>query len=89
MTTAEHTSAVETLQRMGYTYHGAQLWKPPLGVDASEPLRWEFAGPGGLKRFLTQKQYDTQTPGTQKWYRPICDKCGPSGVAPSDGGQQP
>jgi hypothetical protein len=43
------------------------------GVMASdEPLRWEFTGIAGLKRFLTQKQYEAQTPGTQEWYRPIC-----------------
>jgi ribA/ribD-fused uncharacterized protein len=59
------------------------------GVMASdEPLRWEFTGIAGLKRFLTQKQYEAQTPGTQEWYRPICPKCGPAGVDSSDGGQK-
>jgi hypothetical protein len=24
-------SAIETLKRLGYTYHGGELWKPPLG----------------------------------------------------------
>ena len=24
-------AAVKTLERLGYTYHGAELWKPPLG----------------------------------------------------------
>lgn len=24
-------AAIATLERMGYTYHGAELWKPPLG----------------------------------------------------------
>lgn len=24
-------AAIKTLQRLGYTYHGAELWKPPLG----------------------------------------------------------
>jgi hypothetical protein len=37
------TQAVDTLLRMGYTYHGGQLWKPPLGelpVDwANTPAR--------------------------------------------------
>lgn len=30
-TTAEQTAAVRTLQLLGYTYHGGELWKPPLG----------------------------------------------------------
>jgi hypothetical protein len=52
---------------------------PTRGVQPSdEPLRWEFTGIAGLKRFLTQKQYEAQTPGTQEWYRPICPKCGPA-----------
>ena len=24
-------SAVKTLEQLGYTYHGGELWKPPLG----------------------------------------------------------
>lgn len=33
-------AAVKTLERLGYTYHGAELWKPPIGtVPASlEPF---------------------------------------------------
>lgn len=27
----EGSAAIRTLQGQGYTYHGAQLWKPPLG----------------------------------------------------------
>lgn len=34
--TAEQ-SAVKTLERLGYTYHGGTQWKPPLGKSA-EPL---------------------------------------------------
>lgn len=43
----------------------------------SELLAWEFTGIAGLKRFLTQRQYEAQTPGTKRWYRPICPTCGP------------
>jgi hypothetical protein len=68
------------------------IWKAMLAaagvMAADEPLRWEFTGIAGLKRFLTQKQYEAQTPGTQEWYRPICPKCGPAGVDSSDGGQK-
>lgn len=35
-------------------------------------LAWRNTGsPNGLRRFMTQKQYDAQTPGIQKWYEPI------------------
>jgi len=28
-----HASAVRTLERMGYTHEGGELWKPPLGEE--------------------------------------------------------
>lgn len=31
------SQAVETLRRLGYTYHGGELWKPPLGVPRFLP----------------------------------------------------
>ena len=35
-------------------------------------LAWRNTGsPNGLRRFMTQKQYDAQAPGIQKWYEPI------------------
>ena len=35
-------------------------------------MAWRNTGsPNGLRRFMTQKQYDAQTPGVQKWYEPI------------------
>lgn len=35
-------------------------------------LAWRNIGsPNGLRRFMTQKQYDAQTPSVQKWYEPI------------------
>jgi hypothetical protein len=40
------TSAVRTLQRLGYTDHGGELWKPPLGPafarvqPVQEPVAW-------------------------------------------------
>ena len=54
----------------------------PSMVKTVDPLVWEFTGLGGLKRFLTQPQYEAQAPVVQKWYRPICLKCGPAGVCP-------
>lgn len=68
-----HRAAVKTLERMGYTYHGAQLWKPPLGnkpawLDAldgeDEYLSWM---PHGVAAPVRTWQHDetgriTQTP---------------------------
>ena len=35
-------------------------------------LAWRNTGsPNGLRRFMTQKQHEEQTPGIQKWYEPI------------------
>lgn len=31
---AKHEAAVKTLEAAGYTYHGGELWKPPLGPSA-------------------------------------------------------
>jgi len=47
-------------------------------------LRWKFNGIAGLKPYLTDKQYQAQTPGTKKWYDPICDRCGPDDGAAVD-----
>lgn len=47
-------------------------------------LRWKFNGIAGLKPYLTDKQYQAQTPGTKKWYDPICDRCGPDDGAALD-----
>lgn len=37
-------AAIKTLQRLGYTYHGAELWKPPLGKagDARDAARYRW-----------------------------------------------
>lgn len=35
-------------------------------------LAWRNTGsPNGLRRFMTQKQYEAQTPGVQKHYEPV------------------
>lgn len=41
-----------------------------------ERLAWEARRyPNGLKRYLTQKQYDAQTAATRAHYKPVCDAC--------------
>ena len=55
----------------------ALLQKRVLHLEATienlkNRLAWRNTGsPNGLRRFMTQKQYDAQTPGVQKWYEPI------------------
>jgi hypothetical protein len=56
----------------------AALAAAPSGA----PVLWRFIGPGGLKKWLTDAQYQAQTPGVRKWYEPMCSKC-PS-AAPGD-----
>jgi hypothetical protein len=29
--TNKELAAIKTLEHLGYTYHGGELWKPPLG----------------------------------------------------------
>ena len=42
-----------------------------------EPIAWRNkTAPNGLKRFMTQRQYDAQTPGVKQWYEPFkCASC--------------
>ena len=43
-------------------------------ANASRPA-WRFVGLGGLKSYLTQTQYEAQTPGVQQWYEPMICSC--------------
>ncbi len=51
---AEPTAAIKTLQGLGYAYHGAELWKPPLGkkpdFDLIDALRAQLAERDALLR---------------------------------------
>lgn len=48
-------------------------------AQQQEPVAWRFTGIAGLKRYMTQTQYDAQTPETKKWYEPfLCANCTPS-----------
>jgi hypothetical protein len=44
VTAHQQAAAVKTLQRLGYTYHGAELWKPPLGKPPAYIAAQEQAG---------------------------------------------
>ncbi len=41
---------------------------------SDDAVAWRFIGAGGLKPYLTQKQYEAQTAGVQRFYEPVC-KC--------------
>jgi hypothetical protein len=44
--------------------------------EQGEPVAWRFTGIAGLKRFISQKMYEAQTPATKKWYEPFkCANC--------------
>lgn len=45
---------------------------PASSETESSKIVWRNTGSSnGLRRFMTHKQYDAQTPGVQKWYEPI------------------
>lgn len=60
-------------------YGLAQKWCERLssseGATAAKPA-WRFTGPTGLKKYLTQAQYEAQTDGVKRWYEPYhCASC--------------
>lgn len=58
-------------QQLADTRSAYSLARELLELKASQ-IAWRNTGsPNGLRRFMTQKQYDAQTPGVQKWYEPI------------------
>jgi type V secretory pathway adhesin AidA len=43
-------SAVATLMNLGYTFHGGEQWKPPLGaMPVQEPVAWVCYGAPGKR----------------------------------------
>jgi len=66
----EHTREIEECEH-------ALLQKRVLHLEElvermTNRLAWRNTGsPNGLRRFMTQKQYDAQTLGVQKWYEPL------------------
>lgn len=40
-------------------------------VNNGERPAWRFVGLAGCKPYLTQRQYEAQTPGMQQWYEPL------------------
>lgn len=76
----EHEHIVNSLSQPEQTNierHEANVQKF-LGAPQpeQEPVAWRFTGIAGLKRYMTQKQYDAQTPEIKKWYEPFkCKNC--------------
>lgn len=69
MTDQHYTAAIKTLENLGYTYHGGELWKPPLGkrpewLDATTP-----AATVTDEVMLKAKRYDwLREVGGQSWH---------------------
>ena len=40
---AKYGAALKTLQDLGYTYHGGEMWKPPLGTPPAY-ITWDGEG---------------------------------------------
>jgi hypothetical protein len=60
----EKTAAVKTLKHLGYTYHGAELWKPPLG----KVPKFEQATPERLHLFeFWWESHMPQATQSQAW----------------------
>lgn len=51
--------------------------------EMDEPLVWESTTPAYI-RWITDSRYRKFRPAYQKWYRPICPKCGPNPLSKED-----
>lgn len=62
-------AAIKTLVHLGYTYHGAELWKPPIGKPKSEPVEWDGEGlpPVGTK--CEARWLEMPDGGTPEWVK--------------------
>ena len=59
-------------QQLADTRSSYSLALELLELQARRPVwRNTSSHPNGLRRFMTQKRYDAQTPGVQQWYEPI------------------
>jgi hypothetical protein len=59
-----------------FAWLGWQAAKRDVLTQApQEPLKWKFTGIAGLKKYLTDSQYQAQTDDVKKWYEPICETC--------------
>ena len=65
----------DAFMRIAYESIIKNYTTPPQRTE-QETVAWRFTGIAGLKRYMTQKQYDAQTPETKKWYEPFrCANC--------------
>lgn len=55
---AKKSAAFNTLKRLGYTYHGGEEWKPPLG-QPPDYITWDGEGipPAGAECEACEAQY--------------------------------
>jgi hypothetical protein len=76
ITAIEKCLANDALEKKAENARELGLDYEPEQAQQAEPVAWRFTGIAGLKRFMTQKQYEAQTPETKKWYEPFrCANC--------------
>jgi hypothetical protein len=76
LTALEKCLANDALEKKAENARELGLDYEPEQAQQAEPVAWRFTGIAGLKRFMTQKQYEAQTPETKKWYEPFrCANC--------------
>lgn len=58
-------------------FFASSVYEYLLSLKAQqERTAWRFTGIAGLKRYMSQRQYDAQTSETKKWYEPFkCANC--------------
>lgn len=64
-------SAVDTLNSLGYTYEGGQLWKPPVG-DKPDYIKWEKGELQGDPPIGTKFEYDLYDRSGPNWIEVVC-----------------
>lgn len=67
--------AIAHLEINGCHEMADELREVEESASITEPVLWRFTGIGGLKKVLTNKQYQAQTSAVRKWYEPMCAKC--------------
>lgn len=87
MTPRDHLQRLLIEHRTAHDPASSQREILRLFDEAQERPAWQYTlrHMGGLKPYLTQRQYEAQSPAIQKWYEPvsrqqsgecICIKCG-------------
>jgi len=64
-------AAIKTLERLGYTYHSGEEWKPPLGEN---PFKKWKRHPFINDQYVCPVCYEIVNTGKICWYQ-VCPRC--------------